>query len=105
MKKLLFAVTTFSIFAAQTTQAGPMVRVKALGSSPRGQYVAFEEFGYQDGKRIPYSKIRVRNMWKNRYEGKPVSVFGSKKSDQLNIVRDKAKGLAANKLKKFNIET
>ncbi len=105
MKKLLFTITTLSIFSSHVVHASPMVRVKALGSSPRGQYVAFEEFGYKDGQRIPYSKIRVRNMWKNRYEGKAISVIGNKRTDRLNVVRDKAKDLATKKLKEFNITT
>ncbi len=46
---------------------GSMVRIKAIGSSPRGQFVAFEEFGYQSNDiKKPYAKIKIMNMWKNK---------------------------------------
>lgn len=84
-------------------QARALVRVKAIGSSPRGQYVAFEEFGYQHGRTKPYSKIRIMNVWKSEYVDIPVQVIGKKRGEQLISVREKAKDLALDKLKKFNI--
>ena len=106
MKKLYILIT--AIFLAQTVQvakANTMVRVKALGSSPRGQYVAIEEFGYKDQRTQPYSRIRVMNVWKNKYVGSPVNVISSDNEMELSQVRAKAKNLAKQKLKKFNIST
>ncbi len=91
--------------AAVQIEAKSLVRVKAIGSSPRGQFVAFEEFGYKNGRKTPYSKIRVMNVWKNKYVDKPVQVIGIIEEDRLNQVREKAKDLAVKKLKKFNIST
>ena len=81
------------------------MRVNAIGSSPRGQYVAFEEFGYKEGRKYPYSKIRVMNVWKNKYVEEAIYIIGKDKKDELNSVRNKAKSLAKKKLKKFNITT
>lgn len=106
MKKLFFAMTCLCIsLSAIKAQSGTMVRIKALGSSPRGQYVAFEEFGYLDGVKLPYSKIRIRNMWKNKEVEKPIEVIGRGQDARLNAIRQKAKDLAHKKFQKFNITT
>ena len=105
MKKLFLLVSAiFMVTAAVEAAGNKMVRVKAIGSSPRGQYVAFEEFGYKDANRkYPFSKIRVRNMWKKKYVEKPVNIIGNPESDNLNQVRAKAKEIAKKKLEKFNM--
>lgn len=107
MKRLYVLLTTLFISAATTTpvQSNPLVRIKAIGSSPRGQYVAFEEFGYKNGRKFPYSRIRVMNVWKNKYVDTPIYLIGTEKDDRLNSIRSKAKSLAVKKLKKFNIST
>lgn len=106
MKKLYILLTAVFISTATVqVQAKALVRVKAIGSSPRGQFVAFEEFGYKNGRKTPYSKIRVMNVWKNKYVDDPVQVIGVEEDDRLNQIREKAKDLASKKLKKFNIST
>lgn len=106
MKKLFVVLTTiFITTTVHQVQAKSLVRVKAIGSSPRGQYVAFEEFGYKNGRKTPFSKIRVMNVWKNKYVDTPVQVIGADEQERLNQVREKAKDLAAKKLRKFNIST
>ncbi|MEE2670751.1 MAG: hypothetical protein VYA54_03530 [Bdellovibrionota bacterium] len=103
MKKLYVLLT--ALFVSQGVSAKTLVRINAIGASPRGQYVAFEEFGYKEGRKTPYSKIRVMNVWKNKYVEEPVQVIGTKKEEKLEEVRKKAKDLALRKFKKFNIET
>jgi predicted secreted protein len=104
MKKLYtFFATAFFVSTVNSVQASNLVRVKALGSSPRGQYVAFEEFGYKNGRKLPFSKIRIMNVWKNKYADKPVQVVGNTDGVNLNHVRIKAKSLAQKQLEKFNI--
>jgi predicted secreted protein len=106
MKKLFVFITTIFISTATIqVQAKNLVRVKAIGASPRGQYVAFEEFGYKNGRKIPFSKIRVMNVWKNKYVDTPIQVIGAGEQERLNQVREKAKELATKKLQKFNIST
>lgn len=104
MKRLFVLITTVFLINTSVNAKPNMVRVKAIGSSPRGQFVAFEEFGYKDNNRkVPFSKIRVMNMWKNKYVEKSVNIIGSSIEENLNIVRLKAKERAVKKLKKFNI--
>ena len=93
-------------FLSGEVLAKTMMRVSALGSSPKGQYVAFEEFGFLNNSKIPFSRIRVMNVWKNRYVGKEINVISDKKNQlELEQVRAKAKKLAAERLKQFNIST
>ena len=89
----------------QATSAKTLVRINTIGSSPRGQYVAFEEFGYKEGRKFPYSKIRVMNVWKNKYVDDAIQVIGKGEGEKLNQVRKKAKDLAIKKFQKFNIES
>lgn len=103
MKKLYILVT--ALFITQAVPAKTLVRINAIGSSPRGQYVAFEEFGYKEGRKFPFSKIRVMNVWKNKYVEDAVQVIGKDESDRLQAIRQKAKAMADKKLKKFNIST
>lgn len=105
MKKLFVLITTVFIASSVSTQveARNLVRVMAIGSSPRGQFVAFEEFGYQNGRKHPFSKIRVMNMWKNEYVTEPVYVIGSDDGDKLGLIRVKAKTQAVTQFKQFNI--
>lgn len=104
MRRLYILMTTLFLTAPQV-HAKTLIRIKAIGSSPRGQFVAFEEYGYKHGRKLPFSKIRVMNVWKNTYVDTPVQVIGADEQDRLNHVRKKAKDLANKKLKKFNIST
>lgn len=103
MKKLLFTLT--AIFITQSVPARTLVRINTIGASPRGQFVAFEEFGYKEGRKFPYSKIRVMNVWKNKYVDDPVQVIGKDGNEKLDQVRKKAKDMAIKKFAKFNIES
>lgn len=105
MKKLYVFVTSVLLATTISPQvkAKSLVRVMAIGSSPRGQFVAFEEFGYQNGRKIPFSKIRVMNMWKNTYVTEPVYIIGQENEDSLVNIRTKAKVQAVTQFKQFNI--
>lgn len=83
--------------------AKDMIKVNAIGSSPKGQFVAFEEFGLMSGSKTSFSHIRVKNVWKNEYVDGPIKVTGDK--DGLNIVRAKAKQMAKKRLEEFNISS
>lgn len=105
MKKLFVLVTSAFLLTSVSSQvqAKNLVRVMAIGSSPRGQFVAFEEFGYQNGRKIPFSKIRVMNMWQNKYVTDPIYVIGNEDVDSLINIRSKAKTQAITQFKQFNI--
>jgi predicted secreted protein len=101
MKKMIFLVLWL---VASQTFAGSIVKVSPIGFSPKGQFVAFEEFGFSD-KKIPYSKIRVFNTWKNKYVSKEFKLIGKEDVDSLELVRLKVKKLALKDLKKYDIST
>lgn len=82
-----------------------LIRVKAIGASPKGQYVAFEEFGFENDSKSPFSKIRVMNVWKNKYVTETIFVTDPNNEMQLDQIRAKAKQIAAEKLKAFDIST
>ena len=106
MKKLYTLIAALLISGASSNVfANTMVKVKALGASPKGQYVAIEEFGYKESRKRPYSRIRVMNVWKNRYVGNPINVSSDDDDMKLDQVRAEAKKLAKKNLKKFNIST
>lgn len=111
MKFIARSVLSIFLLFSGSALAGNMIRVQALGSSPKGQYVAFEEFGYMDGLKAPFSQIRVKNVWKDRYVDQPIKVVDEGKEEKqedemaLEQVRAKAKSLAREKLKTYNIST
>jgi predicted secreted protein len=100
MRLLFFSMLLVAIMAVQ---AKSMVRIKAIGSSPKGQFVAVEEFGFIGQNRKAYSKIKVLNVWKNTYVGDAIEVLDKTNDLQLEQVRSRAKRLAGQNLKKYNI--
>ena len=105
MKQVFMALTSLFVVGSMSSQAQAktLVRVMAIGSSPNGQFVAFEEFGYHNGREVPFSKIRVMNIWKNKYVSDPVMVVGNQDESNLRLVRVEAKKMAGKELKQFNI--
>jgi predicted secreted protein len=93
------------ILGSTKVQAKNMIRIKALGSSPRGQFVAFEEFGYMNDSKTPFARIRVKNVWKDSYVNKPINVIADDENKRLDQVRAMAIDLAKKQLEKFNINT
>jgi len=106
MKKLYLIMTSFFFIASsQDSQASNMVKVNAIGSSPRGQFVVFEEYGYRKGTTVGFSKIRVINAWKNKYVSHPIYIRADlDRKQSLSEIRSKAKKLAIEEFKGFNIE-
>lgn len=75
-----------------------------LGVSPKGQYVALEEYGYKLENHAYYVSIRIMNVWKKEYVGTPVLVeLPAYRPDILQKARDKARILAEENLKRFQI--
>lgn len=107
MKFAIF--TLFAVFSAQIqanqSYSNNIIKVMAIGSSPKGQFVAFEEFGYLNGSQTPFSSIRVKNLWKDIYVDRPIRVVSEDDGLGLDQVRAKAKKLAEESLRTFNIST
>ena len=103
MKKLFTITTLMIMIASFPLTSAAMVKVKALGSFPRGQFVACEEYGHKNSNGHSFSKIRIMNVWKNSYVEDPIQIIGKKGDKELGLVRMKAKKIASKRLKKFNI--
>ena len=93
------------IFGSLSLQANNMIKVKAIGSSPKGQFVAFEEFGYLNEDKAAFSLIRVKNVWKDHYVDKPIKVISKDGDMELDQVRAQAMKIAKERLKVFNISS
>jgi predicted secreted protein len=78
--------------------------IDTLGSSPKGQFVALEEYGYKSDKHTYYVVIKVMNVWTKKYVGKPVKVeLPAHRPNYLKKARLEAKILAREELEKFSI--
>jgi predicted secreted protein len=98
MLKFLILFLSFSAFSSQKEF------IDALGASPKGQYIALEEYGYSSEKRQFYSSIKIMNVWKKEYVGKAFQVEQPAiNSRTIDVVRKKARTLAQDELKKFQI--
>lgn len=85
--------------------AGDYSEFDFISISENGKYMAFEEYGTQDGSGFPYSNIYFINIEQNEYAAAPVKIRIEKESAYLKIspTRAKAKKAATANLKKFGI--
>lgn len=80
--------------------------IDTLGISPKGQFVALEEYGHNSQKQTYYVTIKVMNVWKKEYVGKAIQVeMPAYQPTLLKKAREKAKFLAQEELKRFNIKS
>ncbi|MCM2351832.1 MAG: hypothetical protein NDI69_17590 [Bacteriovoracaceae bacterium] len=99
---LIFTLLTFSLVAS----ARQHQMIDTLGISPKGQYVALEEYGYKSQQQTYYVTIKVMNVWKKEYVGKAIEVeVPAYQPALLKKAREKAKILAQEELKRFNIKS
>ncbi len=97
---LCFLIAFISIKA----QGKSIIKVAPIGASPKGQYVAFEEFGFTDDKKA-FSKIRLFNTWKGKYISKEIVIGAKDKSVSLESIRLRAKEIANKRFAKFDLST
>ncbi len=102
---LCFKITLILFFLTGQVWASRHQRIDTLGASPKGQFVALEEYGYKSDKQSYYVTIKIMNVWKKEYVGSTIEVeLPASKSRDLVKAREKAKTLAQDELKKFNIQ-
>lgn len=78
--------------------------IDTLGSSPKGQYVALEEYGYKSDKHAYYVNIKIMNVWTKEYVGSTIKVERpAHRPIFLKKAREEAKLLAKDELAKFSI--
>lgn len=78
--------------------------IDTLGASPKGQFVALEEYGYRPHSHTYYVSIRIMNVWTKEYVGKSVDVeMPADRPTHLTKARQQAKSLAQGQLMQFKI--
>jgi predicted secreted protein len=91
---LLFTTNSF---------AGDYATLNVIGFSKDGRYLAFEEYGAQDGSGFPYSNIFFIDTAKNMYAAARVAVVIEKETASESAARRRAAMLSAKKLKQLGI--
>jgi predicted secreted protein len=95
-----------SLAMTAVAQASTVQMINALGASPKGQFVAIEEYGYNPSLKTYYSRIKLMNTWKNSYVAPPFEIErGARRPSDLHDVRQEARAHAAEEMAKYNIET
>lgn len=105
MKNIFTTVYAFLviIFAAGISIAGDFATLNVIGFSPSGRYMAFEEYGTQDGSGFPYANTFFIDVSKNAFAAAPVKTVVNDDSASESAARKRAMALSAKKLKQFGI--
>lgn len=78
--------------------------IGSLGKSPKGQFVAIEEYGYRPHTHTYYVQIRVMNVWKKQYVPNRINVeLPAERPFMLEKARSQARSLAKTFLAQFYI--
>jgi predicted secreted protein len=93
------------LLSLQSSFASRQQFFDVIGSSSKGQFVALEEYGYHPDRNVFYVQIKIMNVWKKEYVGTPTMVEVSAQGGRIELARarEKAKLLAQEDLKKFNV--
>lgn len=104
MWKIFTAALLSGLLFYTPAQAGDIAGLEFYGFSKDGKYLAFEQYGINDGSGIPYSEIFFLNVDKNAYASKPL-IFDDEANRELGLeqVRKKNSLLAQPKLKELGI--
>lgn len=98
---ILFLIVFLS--AAFPVFAGDYATLNFIGFSKDGKYLAFEEYGIQDGSGFPYANIYFVDTVKNSYAAPAVKVRLDNEARTEAQARARAKVNAAANLRKFRI--
>lgn len=103
LKSLYCLVFTVVLLLATNCFAGDYATLNFVGFSKDGRYLAFEEYGTQDGSGFPYSNFYFIDTEKNAYAAPRIGVRIDKESATEPAARKRASSLAARKLRQFGI--
>ncbi|OEO29148.1 hypothetical protein VW23_026890 [Devosia insulae DS-56] len=97
-------VASFLALVAAPAFAGDAADFAALGFSADGRYLAYEEFGVQDGSGFPYSNIFILDVTEDKWAGgSPFRVMLEDEQPGLATVRTKSAEAAAAAIAKLAI--
>jgi predicted secreted protein len=101
--KLLVLAAFAVLMFASITLAGDYATLNFIGFSKDGRYLAFEEYGVQDGSGFPYSSFYFVNVAKNSFAAPSINIRLDNEQATENQARFKAKSKAAAILKRLRI--
>ena len=88
-----------------TAKAGDIAGRNIIGFSSDGAYLAFEEYGVQDGSGFPYANIYFSNTRENSWvKGSPIRVLIQDEQTDLASARERAAVQAAPLIEKYKIQ-
>lgn len=94
----------FFLFTLVTPMSGfskTIVRVNPLGESLKGQFIAYEEYGYMGEGNLPFVKLKIMNVWKNKYV-EEFKLF-AEEDQELSEIRREIKGNSEKLFAKYSI--
>jgi predicted secreted protein len=103
-KTKLFVLAAFAlVMFGSIVRAGDYATLNFLGFSKDGRYLAFEEYGVQDGSGFPYSSFYFVDVAKNSFAAPSINVRLDNEQATENQARAKARLKAAAILRKLRI--
>jgi predicted secreted protein len=97
-------ILLLGLFLLPHAFASSKQKIDVLGTSPKGQFVAVEEYGYRPGTHMYFVNIRVMNVWKKEYVGDKVQIeLPATRPFVLKKARKEALEMAQNTFKKYQI--
>lgn len=103
LKKAHCLVFIVVLSLAANCVAGDFTTLNVIGFSRDGRYLAFEEYGIQDGSGFPYANIYFIDTAKNAYAAPRVAVTIKKESASEITAQKSSTFLAAKKLRQLGI--
>ncbi len=104
LKAAIFSLAAF--LSAETLWAGDASKLKVIGFSQDGKYLAFEVYGVQDGSGMPYCEVYLVDVEKNDFVGRPVKLSGHEGDGDdlaLNTVREQVRGQVESRIAELEI--
>jgi predicted secreted protein len=95
--RIVFFVSAFFILN-NTLYAGDAAQLDFIGFSEDGNYLAFEQYGFQDGSGFAYSEIILINVPENSFAYSAVNSYAENEDMTLSSTRDYAMMEARSKL-------
>lgn len=105
IKKTVFLIVASFVIILSSADifAGDYAALNFIGFSKDGKYLAFEEYGTQDGSGFPYSNIYFVDTTKNSYAAPAVKVRLDNEAATESQARTRANRNAAANLRKLRI--
>jgi len=102
IKNLIYTLLFLAVMPA-VIWAGDYAELNFIGVSENGKYMAYEEYGMQDGSGYTYSNIYFVDIAKNEYAAPPVKAVIEEDEAEVEQARVKAGRDAAFQLGKLGI--